>query len=246
MSVVLYYYFGMFCLYHCHEAAQHGGLSYSGHVFKAYFGCALGYELVGYLAVIFGRVYGRRCYAERGLRSHSGVESVVDARDYVAHIVKAAEYAGDVNALCVFYVVHELAHVGRHGEHAQCVQAAVEHVCLYSYFVERFGESTHRLVRVLAVKEVDLLEGTAVGLYTCKAPHSYNRGSNALELVFARLVFARRLKHVPVYETELNFLFHILNVSYLCQYVLSLLLNPHILNPRNGRLCLRVLHIIAV
>ena len=206
MAVILYYYLRMFCLYHCAELAEHRRLSHARHVLEAYFGCASLNQLVGNGTVVFRRVYGRRGYAERGLRGHAGIERIVDARDDVAHIVETAEYAGNVNSLRVLNLVHELPHVCRHGEHTQRVESAIEHMGLYARLVERLGERPYSLVGIFAVKEVNLLKRPAVGLHTRKAPHLDDCGRNALKLVLARLVFARRLEHVAINETELDFL----------------------------------------
>jgi hypothetical protein len=74
--------------------------------------------------------------------------------------------------------------------------------------VEGFGEGAHGRVGVLAIKEVNLLEGTTIGLYAGKASHFYDDGSDAGKLVGTGLVFARRLEHVAVQKAEFDFLFH--------------------------------------
>ena len=122
VAVILYDYFRVFCLDHCAKFAKHCRLSHACHIFKAYFGSTCLYEFVGNGTVIFCSVNGRSCNAESGLRSHSCIESIVYARYYVAHVVQSAEYTGNVNALCVFHLVHELSHICRNGEHTQCVE----------------------------------------------------------------------------------------------------------------------------
>ena len=164
VAVILYYHVRMLCLYGLGELAEHGGLAYSGHVLEANFVSSGGYELVGYAAVILYGVYGRGCDAERCLRCHARLVGPFYAWYDVAHVVQSAEYARYVDALCVFYLVHEASHVVGHGIHAQSVEAAVEHVCLYSRFVERLAESPNGGVGVLACEQVYLFKSSSVSL----------------------------------------------------------------------------------
>ena len=60
---------------------------------------------------------------------------------------------------------------------------------------------------VFAVKQIDLLKRAAVGLHAGEATHLYNNRGNALQLVFARLELARRLKHVAINKAKLDFSF---------------------------------------
>jgi hypothetical protein len=82
-------------------------------------------------------------------------------------------------------------------------------VGLDTYLIERLAESAYCIVWILACEKVHLLESSAVGLNTGKATHIDNHGSNALQLVFAWLELARRLPHISINETELDFLFHL-------------------------------------
>lgn len=207
MSVIPYDDFGVLVLDHLRELAEHGRLSDASHVLEAYLGRAGFDELVGYAGVVFGGVYGRVGDAERGLRGHAAFEGIFDGGNDVTHIVQSAEYACDVHTLCVFHAVHEFAHVGGYGEHAQGVEAAVEHVCLYAGFVEGLGKGAHGLVRVFAVEQVHLFEGAAVGFYAGKASHLDDDGCDALQLVFAGLELAAALEHVTIDKTELYFTF---------------------------------------
>ena len=106
-------------------------------------------------------------------------------------------------------LVHEGTNVIGYGIHAQRIESAVEHVGLDAYLVERLAEGTHSIVGVFACQEVYLLKGTTVGLYTREATHFNDDGSDALQLVLARLELSRRLPHVTINETELYFLFHL-------------------------------------
>jgi len=82
-------------------------------------------------------------------------------------------------------------------------------VGLDTYLVERLAESAHSVVRIFTSEKVNLLKSTAVGFHTGEATHLDDNGSNALQLVFAWLELARRLPHISVNETELDFLFHL-------------------------------------
>lgn len=59
--------------------------------------------------------------------------------DDVARFVQSAEDAGDVHALRMFHLVHQAAHVGGYGIHAQRIQPAVEHMGLYACILEAVG-----------------------------------------------------------------------------------------------------------
>ena len=75
--------------------------------------------------------------------------------------------------------------------------------------VESFRPGTDRLVGVLAVHQVYLLEGTAIGLDAVETTHVDNHGSDALQLVHTGLVFSARLPHVAVHQTEFYLFVHI-------------------------------------
>ena len=186
----MYYYVGMLGLYSLRQLSEHCRLTYSGHVLEAYFCRSSLYQLVGNAAVILNRVYGRRRYAERGLRSHAGLERPLDARYDVAHVVKSAEYAGDVDSLGVLHLIHKAAHVVGHGVHPERVESAVEHVGLYAHLVERLAKRPYCVVRILACQQVHLLEGSAVGLNAGETPHVDDGRSHTLKLVLTRLELA--------------------------------------------------------
>ena len=209
VAVVLDEDVGVFLLDALDEAAEHGGSSDAGHVFQADFGGSGGDELVGDAGVVVDGVDGGVGDAERGLGDHACLEGVLDGGDDVACLVQAAEDAGDVDALGVLDAVHEAAHVGGYGVHAQGVQAAVQHVCLYACFVEGSGEGAYGPVGVLAIQQVHLLEGAAVGLDACEATHVDDERGDAYQLVYSRLVFAGRLPHVSVDKAEFDFFFHV-------------------------------------
>ena len=108
----------------------------------------------------------------------------------------------------MLHLIHQLANIVGHGVHTQRVEAAVEHMGLDAHLVERLAEGAHRLVGILAGKQVHLLEGTAVGLNAGKASHLDYHWGYAFELSLQRLKLSRTLPHISIYETELDFLFH--------------------------------------
>ena len=210
VAVVFHDHLGVLFLDHAAEFAEHCGLTDTGHVLEADFGRAGFDELVGDAGIIFGRVDRRGGDAQRGLRGHAALDGVFDRGNDVADVVQAAEDARDVGTLRVLHFVHETTHVGRHGEHAQAVETAVEHVGLNARFVKRLREGAHGLIGVLTGQKVHLFEGTAVGLNTGKATHFDNDRCNAFQLVLAGLELAGTLEHVAIDKRELNFsFFHI-------------------------------------
>ena len=137
------------------------------------------------------------------LRSHACFKCILDRRNDVANVVQAAENTGDVNALSMLYLVHQLAYIGWNGEHTQCVQTTVEHVCLDAYFVERLCKGTNGFVRIFAIKEVNLLKGTTIRFNAGEASHLYNNRCYAFQLVLTWLKLATALEHVAIDKTEL-------------------------------------------
>ena len=197
----------MLVLNHFRELAEHGGLSDACHVLQTNFGCAGFNQLVGDVGVVLRRVNGRVGDAKSCLRGHAALNGIFDGGNDVAHVVQAAEDAGDVHTLGVLYLIHQTAHVGGHREHTQGVETTVEHMRLNTNLIERFGKGAHGFVGVFAVKQIDLLKRAAVGLHAGEATHLYNNRGNALQLVFARLELARRLKHVAINKAKLDFSF---------------------------------------
>ena len=140
---------------------------------------------------------------------HTRLLGVGDGGDDVARVVKPVEDTRDVYALRLLDLIHQATHVSRHGEHTQTIQTTVEHVRLDTCLVEGLGKGAHGLIGVLAVEEVDLLEGTAVGLDAGEAAHLDEDRSDTLELILTWLILTRGLPHVAVDQAELDFsLFH--------------------------------------
>ena len=76
---------------------------------------------------------------------------------------------------------------------------------LDSGLTERLGPLPYRTVRVLAVKQVDLLKTTSVGLDPVETTHPDYRRGNFYQLVNPRLILSGTLPHISKYETELDF-----------------------------------------
>ena len=112
-----------------------------------------------------------------------------------------------IRVMSVPFFVHQAAHIGGHGEHTQGVETTVEHVGLDTCLVEGLGKGAHGLVGVLAIEQIDLLEGTTIGFYSAEAAHFDNHGRDTFELVFAGLEFARTLEHVAIDKAKLYFTF---------------------------------------
>src|SRR3712207_28638 len=159
------------------ELSQEGGLSNTGHVFQTDFlGAGLN-QLVGYLCVIFQSVDRRSGDAQCSLCGHAGFLGPLDGRNNIADVVQTVENTGDIGTLRVLNLVHQLTDIIRHRIHAERVQTAVEHVCLYAGLVERFAESTYGFVGILTGQKVYLLKGSTVGLNACKATISMKMGA---------------------------------------------------------------------
>ena len=182
------------------------------HIFQADFRSTSFNELVCNAAVVFYRMNRRISDTERCLRGHTCLKSPFDTRDDIANIVQAAEYACNVNTLCVLHLVLQLTEIVRTREHTESVETAVEHVRFNTHFVERLCKRAYCIVGILAVEKIHLLKSTTIGFYTSKTPHLDDDRCNAFQLVLARLKFTVGLEHVTIDKAELNFTFccHIL------------------------------------
>ncbi len=80
---------------------------------------------------------------------------------------------------------------------------------------KRLCEGTHRLVGILTIEEVHLFKRAPIGLHAREAAHLDDDGRNALKLVLAGLKLAGGLKHVAIYETELNLSFRHSYIYYM-------------------------------
>ena len=190
MAVVLDDDFGVAGLDVLDQLAQRLGAPDACHILQCYFLGTGSNECLGQFGIVLHSVHGRMGDAERGLRYHACLEGIPDGGDDVARVVESAEDAGDIGTLCLLYLIHKAAYVGRDGKHAQAVECAVEHVGLYAGLIKGLGKGAHRRVGVLAIEQVHLFEGSAVGLHTGKATHLYDDGGYAGKLVGTRLVLA--------------------------------------------------------
>ena len=190
------------------EGAQKCGLSDAGHVLETDFLRSGSDDLIGNLGVVLHGVYGGGGDAEGGLRRHACGLGPLHGGDDIADIIESAEDTGDVHALSVLHLILQFAHIVGHGVHAQCVEAAVEHVGLDAYLVEGLAESADGGVGVLAGEEVHLLEGATVSFYAVEDTHVDDGWCDALQLVLAGLELARALPHVAVDEAELDSFLH--------------------------------------
>ena len=208
MAVILNNDVGMLGLDALGQRTQEGWLSDASHVLQTNLlstGCN---HLVGNGTIILYGMHRTGGDAERGLWNHACRLGPLDTGYDVARVIQAAEDTWDIDTLCLFHLVHQLAHIVGHGIHAQGVQAAVQHVSLDAYFIEGLTERANSQVGVLASHEVHLFEGSAIGLYTAEATHVDDSGGNALQLVLTRLKLAARLPHVTIDKTKLDFLLH--------------------------------------
>ena len=143
-----------------------------------------------------------------GLGDHAAFLGIFDGKLEVAVVVEAAEGTGDVGALLLLDLEHQFAHVRGDRIHPEGVEAALQHVGLDACLVERGRPLADGDVGVLAVEEVHLLEGAAVGLHAVEASHIDDGRCDPDQLVHARLVFAGGLPHIPVNEGEFYFFCH--------------------------------------
>ena len=215
MAVILDDDVGMLLLDTCDDLAHRPGTADTCHILETDL-LGTGFdEFLGQLGVVLHGMDGGVGDAQGGLRDHAAFDSVLDRGDDVVGIVQAVEDTGDVDALGVLDLVHELTHINRAGIHPEGVQAAVKHVGLDAGLVERLRKGADGLVRVLAIEELDLFECTAIRLNAVEAPHVDDYRSYFFELVNAGGVFPGRLPHVSVNERKFYFTSHIVGCSRL-------------------------------
>ena len=210
MSVIFYNNVRVLVFNHLGKLSKESGLSDTCHVLQTKFFGTCFNLLVGEFAVVFQGMYGRSGYAECCLRYHACLLSPFNGRCNVANIVQTVEDTRNVYALCVLHLIHQSADIVGHGIHTQCVQTAVEHVCLYAGIVQYLCIGTDRFVWILSCEQIYLFECTAICLYAGKTAHFYKYWSNVYQLVFAWLELSRALPHISINETKLNFLCHLL------------------------------------
>ena len=172
------------------DLADRPGTADTGHILEADF-LRTGFdELLSQLGVVLhGMDRGVRD-AQGSLGDHAAFDGVLDRRDDVVGIVQAVEDTRDIDALGVLDLVHELAHIDRAGVHAKGIQTTVEHVGLDTRLVKRLRKGTDRLVRVLAIEELDLFERTTVRFNAVEATHVDDYWGYFFELVNTGGIFA--------------------------------------------------------
>ena len=107
-------------------------------------------QLQCHVRVIFHRMDRRMRDAERALRNHACFLGVCDGRSDITDIIQSAESTRDICSLSLLYLIKQFPHIGRHRTHAKAVQSTVQHVSLYTGFVEGFRPRTYSLIRILA------------------------------------------------------------------------------------------------
>ena len=197
-----------------HELAEDVRTADAGHVLEADLIGPVAHDLVHDVHVVGDGMDGGVGDGEGDLGDHPAFLGAQDGTLEVAVVVEAAEGTGDVGALDLLDLEHELADVVRDGVHAQGVEAALEHVRLDAGLVEGGRPGPDRLVRVLAEQEVHLLEGAAVGLHAVEAAHVDDGRGHFHELVHPGNILAGTLPHIPVHQGELDF-----SLCHICVFV---------------------------
>ena len=134
----------------CHNLAQRYRTADTCHILDTDFICTQLDKLQCHIRIIFHSMDRRMGDTERTLRNHSRLVRISDGRSDVTYIVQSAESTCDVRTLRLLHFIKQLAHIGRHGAHAQTVQCTVQHMCLYTGFVERLRPLAHSFIGVLA------------------------------------------------------------------------------------------------
>ena len=162
------------------QRTEHGRLSDTSHILQADLLSTSSYHLVGNTCIVLYSMHRRCRNTERCLRRHATFLSPFDAWDDVTCIVQTAEDTRNIHSLRVLHLIHQGAHIVRHGIHTQGIQATIEHVGLNTCLVEWFAECPYSSIGVLTRHEVHLLKGTAIGLHTTETAHVDDDWRNAL------------------------------------------------------------------
>ncbi len=162
------------------QGTQQGGLTDTCHILQADFLSTSLNHLVGNIGIILNGVHGRCGDTKRSLRCHACSLSPFHRRDDVTNVVQAAENTGDINTLCMLYLILKFTNIIGYRIHAERVQTAVEHVSLNTHLIEWLTESTYGSVGVLASQQVHLLKGSTIGLHTIENAHVDDGRGNTL------------------------------------------------------------------
>ena len=208
MTMILNDHFRM-PLFNCfRQSPQHTRTTDTCHVFQTDFGCSGFDQLISNMSVILHCMYRRMRDTQRSLRYHTCFQCIFYRWNDIARFIQSTENTSDIHSLCMLHMIHQTTNIGRYRIHTQSIQTTIQHMCLYTCFIERFSKSTYGLVGVFAIQQIHLLKSPSVSFHTGKTPHFDNQGGDTYQLVYTRLIFTGRLPHVTVNKTEFNFFFH--------------------------------------
>ena len=131
-------------------------------------------------------------------------------------VIETAERTGDVRALLLLHLEHQVPDIPRHGIHPQSVKSPFKHMGLDAGLMEGCRPLAYRHIGVLPKKKVNLLESASISLNPVETTHIDDRWSDLAKLIHPRDIFARALPHVPVHQGEL-YLFSHMNNSFKLQ-----------------------------
>ena len=126
---------------------------------------------------------------QRCLWNHTCLLRPLNTGNDITGVIQSTEDTGDIHALCLLDLIHQLTDIVRNGIHTDGIETTVEHVCLDTHLIEGFTKSTDSRVGILTGKQVHLLKSTSIGFHTGKTPHINNHRGNAFQLIFTRLEF---------------------------------------------------------
>ena len=198
MSVVLDLDVRVFLLYVVDKPAEGRRPADAGHVLEAYLICSIGDYLVDDVHIVLDGVDRRVCDGEGDLGNHPAFLRELYRTPEVAVVVETAEGPRDVGALLFLDLEHEFPDIGRDRVHSEGIEASLKHVGLDACLMERGCPSADSRVRVFSEEEVDLLEGSSIGLDPVETAHVDDCRGDFFQLVDTWDVLAGRLPHVAV------------------------------------------------
>ena len=198
MSVVLDLDVRVFLLYVVDKPAEGRRPADAGHVLEAYLICSIGDYLVDDVHIVLDGVDRRVCDGEGDLGNHTAFLRELYRTSEVAVVVETAEGPRDVGALLFLDLEHEFPDIGRDRVHPEGIETSLKHVGLDACLMERSCPSADGRVRVFSEEEVDLLEGSSIGLDPVETAHVDDCRGDFFQLVDTWDVLAGRLPHVAV------------------------------------------------
>ena len=136
----------------CYDGTQHCWTTDTCHVLQTDLLCAVGNKFLCQIDIVFRIVHLRIGDTHGRLRRHACFFRPLNRWDDVARVIQSAEDTGDIHALCVLYLIHQLAHIRWHRVHSQCVQTAVQHVGLDTRLVEGLGKGAYCYIGILTIE----------------------------------------------------------------------------------------------